>query len=61
MKGKIVPTKVIFGCVDCPGMHRGFCSYVDPERDLSYSVSIERIAKHKSAFPEWCPLEDAGE
>ena len=61
MKGKIIPEKVIFGCIDCSGMQGGFCVYVDPERDLSYAVSMERISKHKSAFPEWCPLKDAGE
>lgn len=61
MKGKIIPEKVIFACIDCPGMQRGYCAYVDPEKDLSYSVSIEQIAKNKSAFPEWRPLEDAGE
>lgn len=61
MKGKIIPEKIIFVCIDCPGMQGGFCAYVDPERDLSYTVSTKQMAEYKSAFPEWCPLEDVGE
>lgn len=56
MQKKIVPVRIIMGCIDCPGLQGGFCVYVDPERDTT--DDMKGRFERKEIFPVWCPLED---